>query len=260
MPGNLNSSPNTLLEAIERLVETNGDGTSGCFGRIVMTPDERPIRSIITGRRRIVTGSYPSRKAQCAMPHESMNELAFFHDSEVDTCVVDYRAQPFRLELVLDGQVRTYIADCARLLSDGAVEVVEIKGDWRSLSDASYAAKLGAVREFCSRLGWRFRIAVREDTVAARIRRGNVHLIQSKRTVSYDAPHCYVVLDLLDRFGGEASLGQVSQALGDRRLGESIAMAMMVGRVLDIELDRPISPHSRVVAVDGATVLEGAFQ
>jgi len=260
MPKNLSHSPKTLPEAIERLIQSDGASTSGSFGRIVMTPDGRPIRSIITGRRHIVTGSYPSRKSRCAMPHESMNELAFFHESEVDTRVVDYRAQPFRLEFILAGQLRTYIPDCARLLSDGTVEVVEIKSDYRALSDEDYAEKLRAVREFCHHLGWRFRIVVREDTVAARIRQANVHLIQSKRTVSYLASHYYVAFDLLDRLNGEASLAQVAQAFGDSRLGTSIAMAMMVGRTLDIELGRPISADSRVVAVDDAEFGEGAVQ
>lgn len=257
---NSSNSPKTLPAAIERLVQSDGASTSGPFGRIVITPDGRPIRSIITGRRHIVTGTYPSRKARCAMPHESMNELAFFYDCEVDTQVMDYRAQPFRLEFVLDGQPRAYIADCARLLSDGTVEVIEIKGDRQALSDESYAAKLRAVREFCHRLGWRFRIVFREDTVAARVRRENVYLIQSKRTVSYTASHCYLALDLLHRLNGEASLGEVAQVLGDSRLGTSIAMAMMVGRVLDIELARPIAADSRVAAVDGTEAREGVGQ
>lgn len=258
MPKNLSNSPKTLPEAIERLVQSDGASSSGSFGRIVVTPDGRPIRSIITGRRRIVTGNYPSRKSRCAMPHESMNELVFFHESEVDTRVVDYRAQPFRLEFILAGRLRTYIPDCARLLSDGTVEVVEIKGDHRALSDEDYAEKLRAVREFCHRLGWRFRIVFREETIAARIRRANVYLIQSKRTVSYGASHCYLALDRLDRLKGEASLGQVARAFGDSRVGTSIAMAMMVGRVLDIELERAISPDSRVVGVTGANAGEGA--
>ncbi|AYV46553.1 hypothetical protein CFHF_21390 [Caulobacter flavus] len=194
------------------------------------------------------------------MPHESMNELSFFHESEVDTCVMDYRAQPFRLEFILGGQLRTYIADCARLLSDGAIDVIEIKGDYRHASDERYTAKLEAVREFCYRLGWLFRIVVPEKTVAARIRHANVHLVQSKRTVSYDASHCYLALNLLQRENGDTTLAQIAQALGDSRAGMSIAMAMMVGRVLNIELDRPISANSRVTAVDNAGSYERAAQ
>lgn len=49
--------------------------------------------------------------------------------SEIQTEVVDYRAQPFRFEFVLDGRKRVYIVDCVRLLRDGSIEIVEIKHD-----------------------------------------------------------------------------------------------------------------------------------
>lgn len=57
---------------------------------LVTTRDGSPLRTIITGRRRIPTGTYASRKAGRSLPYESMNERAFFMHSEVDTNVVDY--------------------------------------------------------------------------------------------------------------------------------------------------------------------------
>ena len=66
---------------------------------IVVTPNGAPIRTIVTGRRPIVTGTYASRKAGRPLPYESMLERAFFMHSEVDPDVVDYRAQPFRLDV-----------------------------------------------------------------------------------------------------------------------------------------------------------------
>jgi hypothetical protein len=230
------------------------------MGRIVVTPDERPIRTIITGRKRIVTGSYASRKARRALPHESMNELAFFHFSEVDTAVVDYRAQPFRFEFMLDGALRTYIADCVRLLADGSVEVVEMKSDDRALRDPDYAGKLRAVSQICKSLGWRFRIVLGAELALPVVRRRNVRLVQSQRHTRYDDGHCHVALDLLERAGGEIALAELTRALCERRLGEAIAMAMMVGRVVDIDLCRPISGASIVRAVSDTVelTLEGA--
>lgn len=40
---------------------------------LVATRDGSPIRSIITGRRRVTTGSYASRKAGRGLPYESMS-------------------------------------------------------------------------------------------------------------------------------------------------------------------------------------------
>lgn len=233
---------------------------TSAVGRIVVTPDERPIRTIITGRKRIVTGSYASRKARRALPHESMVELAFFHFSEVDTAVVDYRAQPFRFEFTMDGALRSYIADCARLLADGSVEVVELKSDIRALRDADYSKKLNAVRQMCERLGWRFRIVFGSQLAEPAIRRRNVRLVQSQRTARYDTAHCHLALDLLERRSGEVSLAELTCALGERRLGEAIAMAMMVGRLVDIDLNAPICGSSLVRALPDTfeQTLEGA--
>ena len=125
---------------------------------LVTTPCGAPIRTIVTGRRVITTGIYASRKAGRPLPYESMNELAFFMHCEVDTEVVDYRAQPFRLEFVIEGHKRTYIVDCVRLMADGGIEVVEVKSTPRALQDPSYAEKLQAVQTICEQVGWRFRL------------------------------------------------------------------------------------------------------
>lgn len=130
---------------------------------LVMTETGAPIRTIVTGRRVVTTGVYASRKAGRALPYESMNERAFFMHSEIDTNVVDYRAQMFRLEFLIDDRKRAYIVDCVRLLASGEVEVVEIKNDRRALRDPDYARKLEAVRIICERVGWRFRIVFKSS-------------------------------------------------------------------------------------------------
>lgn len=120
---------------------------------LVLPTNGSSIRSIITGRRIITTGVYASRKSGRAHPYESMNERAFFMHCEVDTNIVDYRAQPFRFEFVMDGSKRTYIADAVVLLADGSLEVIEIKNDRRFLQDPDYQLKLSAVADICRQVG-----------------------------------------------------------------------------------------------------------
>lgn len=220
--------------------------TLSAIARIVVTPDDRPIRTIITGRRRITTGIYPSTKCGRPLPFEGMNEQAFLMHSEVDTTVLDYRAQPFRFEFVVDGAKRIYIADCARLLEGGKIEVVEVKNDRRALRDPDYAMKLSCVREICARLGWTFRIVLKEQLFEPPIVYRNVVEVQSRRQASFDKSHSYLVLDLLDRMGGQAPLGKVAEAVGERRNGMAIAKAMMVARLIKIELSRPLGSDSAV--------------
>lgn len=130
---------------------------------MVLSKSGGSIRTIVTGRRIITTGVYASRKTGCGHPYESMLEKAFFMLCEVDTDVVDYRAQPFRFEFVVDGIKRAYLPDAVTLRADGTVEVIEIKRDPGDLRDPEYRLKLQAVREICDRIGWRFRILFRTD-------------------------------------------------------------------------------------------------
>lgn len=224
----------------------------GSLGQLVVTPNGSPIRSIITGRRRIVTGSYASRKARRAFPFEGMNERAFFMHSEVDTNVVDYRAQPFRFEFVLDGQKRVYIADCVRLLADGSIEVIEVKNDQRALRDLQYASKIERVWAICAALGWTFRVVLRQQLISPAVRYANIVEVQSRRHTRFDASHEYVARHALDRAGGQLALGEFADALGERQRGMAIAQAMMVGRLLDIDLTDPLSPNT-LVRTAGAT-------
>jgi len=224
-------------------------------GRIVTTPDDRPIRTIITGRRRITTGVYPSTKSGRSHPFEGMNERGFFMRSEVDTRVIDYRAQPFRFEFVVDGSKRIYIADCARLLADGRIEVVEVKNDRRALKDPDYALKLAHVEQICAQLGWSFRVVLKDEIFLPATVFANVEDVQACRQVRFDASHGYIALDLIESMGGQAPLGALAERIGDRRVGMAIAKAMMVARLIDIDLTRPLGADSAVSAICGAESL-----
>lgn len=244
--------PATLAGALDQ-VATSAP-TAFCWesmaasATLVTTPTGQPIRTIITGRRRITTGSYASRKAGRAFPFEGMNERAFLMHSEVDTSVVDYRAQPFRFEFVIDGQKRTYIADAVRLLDSGAVEVVEIKNDRRFLKDPDYVHKLECVVHICRQIGWRFRVIYRETLFEPTALFDNVQDIQSWRLADYGQSDVFRVLDCLGACGSKP-LGALADLLGRRPVGMAKLKAMMVGRTVRIDLSRRLSIDSEVVPV-----------
>lgn len=246
----------TLAHALEQVATPAA--TAWCWealaasATLVITPKGQPIRTIITGRRRITTGAYASRKAGRAFPFEGMNERAFLMHSEVDTAVVDYRAQPFRFEFVLDGEKRTYIADAVRLLDSGVVEVVEIKNDRRFQKDPDYALKLDCVAEVCRQIGWCFRVMYREALFEPRIIFDNVQDIQSWRLASYGETDVYRVLDRLEAYGSQA-LGSLADLICGRPVGMAKLKAMMVGRIVRIDLSERLSIDSEVVAVTSQT-------
>ncbi|MNY18073.1 hypothetical protein D3C86_1514280 [compost metagenome] len=217
-----------------------------------MTEDGRPIRSIVTGRRRIVTGSYASRKSGRAQVFESMNEHAHFMHCEVDPWIVEYRAQPFRLEMVLGGRKRIYIADCVRLTAAGAVEVVEVKGDAKSLREPDYAAKLERVGQLCELVGWSFVTLTRQQIVEPQARHRNVEIVQQQRMTHFDERHVYEVQNHLERCGGCAELDDLAGRLGHPTVGRSIVGAMMVARIVAIDLTEKLGPSSVVGAMNDA--------
>lgn len=219
---------------------------------LVATPCGAPIRTIVTGRRVITTGVYASRKAGRPQPYESMNERAFFMHYEVDTEVLDYRAQPFRLEFVLEGRKRTYIIDCVRLMADGSIEVVEVKSDPRALHVADYADKLHAVREICAEVGWRFRLVFKKALMEPTAFHRNVMDIQSWRMTEYTNADVFRIVEALQSTGS-AVLGELVEHFASRPLGFAKLKAMMVGRIVTIDLTQQIGDATPVALVDGAT-------
>lgn len=218
---------------------------------VVMTPDGGPIKNLITGRKAHVTGIYTSRKAGQALEHESMNEHAFFQHSEVDTSVVDYFSQPCRFEFVVDGVKRTYTPDCARLLANGRIEVVELKSDGRALRDPDYALKLRWVETICQATGWSFRVVHGRPLRVRSVANLNVRAVQHNRFAKFGARETCVVQELLaTRADGTEALGRLAELLGDPRTGRAQLCAMMVDRQISVDLSRPLSGDSPITSLD----------
>lgn len=252
--------PTAFDHAIQAYGHDDGDALSwenlSATATLVLTKDGAPIRSIITGRRHITTGSYASRKAGRGLPYESMAERALFMQSEVDTDVVDYRAQPFRFEFVSNGQKRTYIVDCVRLLSDGTIEVVEVKHDARSLRDPNYTAKLHAVRLICERVGWRFRVVLQKALRTSRAFDDIVD-IQSWRFTDFGQADVFCAGTTIGQ--GVTSLGDLAAALsrltpsedpfGSKAVAIAKLKAMVVKRIVRFDLSNPLSLQTKVAMV-----------
>lgn len=260
--GDLRSPLPSLLDTVLERIKKPGDDTGKLStlpsATIVMTPDFTAIRSIVTGRRVMVTGFYNSRKAGRALPYEGMNELALLKCSEVDPRVVDYRSQPFRFEFVIRGLKRVYIADCVRLLADGTVEVIEVKGDARQLAVHGYAEKLQAVLEVCEGLGWRFRTITQKQLFKPAHVFANVNEIQSRRMVRFSQVEAYRAVEALEQVGGEATLGYLVEMLGNTPRDLAITKAMMVQRLIAIDISVPLSASSQVSLVSVQFGMEAA--
>lgn len=251
LPANQNRPVEAALHStVVRDAEPSSGDSLAASATLVTTPCGAPIRTIVTGRRVITTGVYASRKAGRPQPYESMNERAFFMHCEVDTDVIDYRAQPFRLEFVLDGRKRTYIADCVRVLASGDIELVEIKSDPSSVRDPDYRQKLEAVRAICAQVGWRFRLIFEKSLTEPAVFHRNIIDVQFRRMTKYSDTDVFRVVEALGRQSG-ATLGDVIQNIGSCAEGLAKLKAMMVGRIVRLDLTEQIGDATPVGLVSG---------
>ena len=257
-------SVRALLQAGLTRAKDSADWASiSAATRIVLPSADGPMREVITGRNIRPTGSYASRKAGRPLAFESMNERVVFVHSEVDIRVANYLSQPCRFEFVLDGVRRSYVPDCARILANGTLEILEVKGDRRDLTDVDYRRKLDHVAQACRVVGWSFRVVFGAPLRARTVRNATIHLIQHHRLVQYGAKDVFVVHERLAAAATPLLLGELAQALGDEVIGRAKICAMMVGRCVAIDLNAPLtrsSPVSLPPTVGmGALDLEGAL-
>lgn len=235
-----------LQSGLSRASESTDWVAISAATRVVLAGSDGPMREVITGRNVRATGVYPSRKAGRPLAFESMNERAVFIHSEVDTEIANYLSQPCRFEFVLDGVKRSYVPDCARILADGTLEIVEVKGDRRDLADPDYLRKLDHVAQASRTMGWSFRVMFGAPLRAKTVRNATVQLIQHHRLTRYGAEDVFLVHARLRAASDALPLGDLARMLGDEVVGRAKICAMMVGRELCIDLDAPLSPTSCV--------------
>lgn len=219
--------------------------------RIVMDPHGRPLRTIITNGGKGITGFYFSLKGGTAMPYESFTELNAYHQCEVDPNVEDYCGQPHRFEFTIDGKPRRYTPDIACNMSDGTVEIREVKGAFAPDLNPYEAQRHEVARQVYDQLGWRFRVIRAADIERPAIAFANRAIIQRHAMAAVPADREYAALALLAGASpGGVGLGRVAEVLGGGPLGVARACALMVRRRLAIDLDRRFGPNSPVRRIE----------
>lgn len=101
--------------------------------------------------------------------------LAFLN--EVDAKVWDYQCHPWQIVSQVGGRRFKYRPDAIRALSDGTIELIEVKRTFEDLRDADYREMLGKVREVCRQCGIRFRVMYLKDPRDTPAHREHDHII-----------------------------------------------------------------------------------
>ena len=120
----------------------------------------KPARQVVHGSPHRTVYTIPSRKVGTNVSCESLLELDFCYQLEVDPSVLIYEEQPETIEYECEGKIRKYTADfrvVRRLAGAGEVtEMVEVKP---AVFIAKDKAKWRALRDTFSERGLKFRIA-----------------------------------------------------------------------------------------------------
>ena len=219
---------------------------------IAASEDGGPVRTIINGRHRKPVGRYASRKARRSLPWESCDERAYFWLCEADTNVDAYLCQPHRLTIFLEeGRPLVFYPDVRRDLVGGGVEIVEIKKTYDEddrLTNPAYALKLELARQVYAGLGWSFRVITAPEMQKG-FRLRNAKAVQRNRFAKFDARDSMPLLAAIRDAGGQVTMDHATELLGCGPRAAAKLRAIIVRRVIHIDLDRRLNGQTAVSAV-----------
>lgn len=212
---------------------------------IVRSTDHDQLRDQITGTKTIRTGGYPSKKTRRARYGEAAAELARIPQEEVDVEVVDAIAQPCRGEVLLDDGWHVHIPDFANLTADGRRVLIDAKRDW-----SDFRTPVGRNQTFLGQviadaMGYGYERYVLANAGSER-RRRNVDEVQAARFVNVPDHLAAIAAATLAR--GSIALGDLAAILHPVN-GRSMAFALMVRRIVEIDLEGVLDDRAECRAV-----------
>lgn len=213
--------------------------------RIVRAPDRLQLRTVITGSKVISTTSYISSKFRHVRSGEGMTE-AFRHlEEEVRVDVIDAVSQFCRVEVEMDDGVHRTVPDGAALYANGRRAFIDIKRDWSGYRTSAGIRQSALVRLAAASMGWDYERYVLASA-GPDDRREAIDEIQDARFVKVPPISAAHALSALG--GGSMSLGRLSGLLHPA-YGRRMACAMMVGRLVEIDISRRLDARSECRAV-----------
>lgn len=235
--------------------ETPWDFSDEPTARIYFPECGGPIRTLFGMAHRHIFAINRDPKTNWPCPTEGVTERAWAMRCATDPDVFDYQTQPFRVELVVNGKLVSWIPDFWVLWRSGIVEIGEIKIDVSGLVDVNYEDKLRAAFELFGRSGWDARVRYSEEILGTVDRQINVGTIYPDRATTIDMLHRTAFRRLLAD-GATMCLGDLIECLDAARPMQSQAVAhrlICMGRVW-ANLDELLTEDSPVILRSGVNL------
>lgn len=207
---------------------------------IVRAPDGDQLRTQISGRKSVRTVGYMSKKMRRLRGGEAGTEILRIAEEEVRVDVVEAIAQPCRIEAWVGGSCWTHLPDFSNLMSDGRRVLLDAKRSW-----SDFRKPLGVRQSFLGQLaadalGYEYDRIVLANAGSAR-RIANIDEIQASRFVH--VPDQLIARAAAAVAAGPISLGNLSAILHPVN-GRSMAYALMVRRIVEIDLEARLTDRS----------------
>jgi hypothetical protein len=195
-----------------------------------------PLRTIITGSKRYATGRYISAKTGRAHPWKFEGEPSRLMICEADANVAAYLAQPHRIDFLIGRKTVQFFPDLRIVYRSGKVVIEKIRSDADVRLGRPDDPATDWARDVYSALGWE--LCVRDR---AEIERGralvNARIIEFDRFCVMTSIDVSRAFDAIDRSGGEATYGQLIEALGGMPRGQAVLHALIVRGEMAVDLD-----------------------
>jgi hypothetical protein len=176
--------------------------------------------------------------------------------NEVATCVLDYECHPCKIELVQDGQVRSYRPDAIRLLVGNIIELIEVKRTPDDLGNPQYRELLARVTEIARLCGWTFRVLNLDQIMGPRAgnphqlpqRVRNVDALYGRRTMSLSRQEERVA-ERAVALGEPLEWAELRERLAptDPLQGDAVIEALLGRGLLSTDLDRPFGRRTTLM-------------
>lgn len=242
-----------------RLHEYNNNlGNRGTPVAVINFPtNDGPIRTLIGNSHRHAIGLYASAKMGVPQPYEGLAEFALIEESELTAKVIWYQTQAFRMDMWVNGEKRSFIADHLRETTDG-VEVIEVKQHPGQLNEKNLP-KYRRAREILQGIGVDMKIRYEDEIEGSETWRYNRKTILMHRSVSVSGEQM-AAFERLRANSPETTLGEVRAALDPRKIQAKAAANALIcrGRIL-IDLKSYVSDFSPVTLVPAGHFRSGSF-
>ncbi|HEX8124234.1 MAG TPA: hypothetical protein VF548_01490 [Allosphingosinicella sp.] len=214
---------------------------------IVRAPDRGQLRGQITGAKTVRTVAYPSKKNREARYGEGAAEIERIKAEEVDIHIVKAIAQPCRIHALIDGWENwaTHIPDFSNLRDSGERVLIDAKRNWSDFRKPNGQRQSFLGQLAAEALGYRYERIVL-GTMGSQVRRDNVDEIQASRFVH--VPDHLVARAAAAVAKGPISLGNLADLLHPVN-GRSMVYALMVRRIVEIDLEARLTLGSECIAV-----------